>query len=798
MAAGEQTESAAPEALPVDTVFSYADKIAKENGVDPSLVRGIIYAENSGNNGKLPNFFRSDRVSPKGAYGIGQTMTATHRNLITQGKLPSDHSLDSWQGQVEATVAAIKDIQQTHKTTDPTIVAAAYNGGNAAGKNAAAGKYDALPTETVNYLEKLAKMGLTGRTRSGQIGGTQPSQGDVRTVDQMATDAGVPNPQTVPPTQIPNVGITSITTTENPTRPRNAFERGIDALMELTRQNSTILNNLIGEVSVSTEAAALEHEKAAASVEAAGVAQGQAETVKSLIEAAGADTRQRVLRISNMDTRVADNAFSKALADRAVIRTDRERLAAEIDQRKSIGFFDNPLDWLVNQTILPGQIAEHNALARKERDNIDLVTILQNQVKAQENLDMGATADLYLKLGNNVAAAEVAKAQAKAAEFRATSGALRAQKILSIAGLRERQVGLAESALKYGALLEERGDKANLKADEIAQRDDLDKRLKVIGDFVAAPGMNIVSLKGRGKDVQNDWVKRADTLTLGDNLGESMEFIRKYGDIRGMRNQGVAELADLVKATQDEISRRATEIRDTWALKHPDQANKVPKDVEAREQAAQTLQWNWESQRDNNMLLANAGNPYRANHNKQAITWKGNPKNVVYQMAKDAQERGQRIDDKILIGAVSKLVEAGTIQPREAASALQDYYSDVVRKNNTDRSLKVLGLDEQKVYRVRPDPQLRSFDLTNFAEAENFFTQLYTKNITGRGVVVPEGYEYIPYPRSETMEAIFGKVKPGERQEGMIRRKEVTNPAEELSKREKERRGMDITNTPRG
>lgn len=785
---------AAPEgevkSVPTSVVLDYANEAAKKAGISPDLARGIILAENSGGKGGLPQVLRTDRTSPKGATGIGQIMPDTYAALKAQGLLPGDHSMDNWRGQVDATIATIKSMQKQHRTNDPTIIGAAYNGGNAAARNAMAGKFDALHPETIDYLEKLRKFGvIRDANRAGPAGPTatettlpDAAPAEAPTPVSTTNDMGIPDPSGVRDSRPPSVDVVSISggaRVLDPNAPKSVTDRGIEALMQLMRDNSTILNNLVSDITGSVEAAQAAHATAATEVAAAGNATGEAARIKGAIEAAGATTRARILDVANMNTGKADNLFGSAMAERFMLRATREKMRPEIDERMAVGLFDNPLQWLVNQTILPGKINQYNAVAAAERDNIAMVDSMQRQVSVQESIDLGATADLYARQALAVSNASTAEANAKAAEIKAASSAMAAQRTINVANLRERQVSMVESALKWQQLMIEKGDKQQLKADELVERAEINRRLGIVGDMIGVSNVSIDTLKPLGKDAQEMWRNRQGTLTLGDSLGESSEFIRRFGDLNKMRTSGAGEFADMQKAFQTAIDQKANDIRNNWGTVHAGSplASKPPKDTDARLQAAAELQLNWEGQRDNNMLTSDKINPYRINHTKQALEFKGDKSNPIYQMVKDSFDRNQQVTDKILIDATLKLITSNALQPKDAASALSEYYSYAITQNNLGRSLKAIGLEEQTNYKLKPDPKLRAFDATNFVQTENFLTSYAAKKraeAIGFYQFDPENYEIIPYPNPAAG--------------GMLRRKEQpANPSEEMAKRAKER-----------
>lgn len=575
----------------------------------------------------------------------------------------------------------------------------------------------------VETLENQFAEGLrTGDFPAGAVlDPSRSSQGDVRKAEPEnkarfnAANTGDAN--TSKPSA--SIQIENITTSGA----ASPLEAGANALKGFVEQSRDVISDLIRQTTNSTEEATAAHAEAAKSIIAAGASKAGVAIAEGEIEAANALTKQRILKIANLDTRETNNAFAQALAERLQLRTRREAVGAEIDERMAVGLLDNPLQYIVNATILPGRIAEYNALARREGDNIKMFDTLQAEVKAQEGLDLGATADVYTRRAALISNMELSNAQAKAQEIYAGSAALRAQKVLQIANLSNTRINQEELLSKWSVVLADKREANALKEQDRIDREDLNRKLKTIGALIGNNLATVDWLKGQSKDVQEAWKMRAATGTLGDSVAEAVEFVRRFGDLNVMRLQGAGEMADMFKAMSNEINNRAETIQNTWAATHPELASKPPKTAEARYMAAEQLQKEWEGQRDVNMLSASQVNPFKINHKKQYLTYSGDKNNPVYQMVGEAYKAGQLVDDKILLKATEELVLARVLQPREAAAALSEYYNDAIRRNNSDRDIRNMGMEKQENYFVRPpETGVKKFSLTNPVESENYLT----------------------------------------------------------------------------
>jgi hypothetical protein len=767
------------------SVLDYADEVATKMGVDPSLAKSIILAENMGKSGKIPEFLSDNLTSPAGAYGVSQVMKDTHEGLKKQGYLPTDHNLDSWRGQVEAGVAALKAKSKEHRTNDPVVLAAAYNGGNNGAKLAINGEFDKLPPETKDYLNKIriadnyvnsGSAPSTTRPVSASLSSQSPQtpQSSIRSVENQIDPstfafAQTGNPDNSRDTRPPTADLQKMQigrgpeitdANGNPIDESTPQGRALIAITKGVEQNRIILEDLIKQTTNSTEEAASRARGAADALLVAGSFEGMAAEQRGAIEAMQAGMRARSLDIANLNTTKVNNAFANLLAERQSLQQAREPLRDEIDARMSVGFFDNPIEWLVNATVLPGQVNEYNSMVRKENDNVRQLTQLQNDVKAQTEIDLGATADLLLKQGITLKDATVAKARAESEKLRSTASGMIAQKVLNIASLRERVYADEERLERWRATFAEGAQKNALKAEQLADKKEIDRRLDIVGQMIGREGVSVDTLKGQGKAVQEAWMTRADTLRLGDEFPESFEFIRQFGDLNNMRAKGLAEFADMQRAFQQVIDQRATDLKNTWAQAHPELAAKPPSDVQARNLAARQVSAEWVAQKDNDMLASSQYNPYRINHAKGAKVFNENPNNPVYMLVNDAFKNHLNVDDRTLLESTRKLVETGKLQPREASQALYQYYSFMVEKNNNDRSLVMMGLDKETSYKVRMrsvadlplgqvfgQPKTIAFDLLNPTSTENFFTLTKAASVAraqGAGAFDPSTYEIIP------------------------------------------------------
>ena len=136
--------------LPATKYDPYIDMVAREHGVDPSLVKAVALVESG---------FNPKAVSSKGAKGLMQLMPATAKRYGISDLHDPYQSL-------KAGAAHLRDLLDEYDG-NVTLALAAYNAGSGAVK-----RYGGVPAyqETQQYVKKVqAKMGRTPRKNEGRL-----------------------------------------------------------------------------------------------------------------------------------------------------------------------------------------------------------------------------------------------------------------------------------------------------------------------------------------------------------------------------------------------------------------------------------------------------------------------------------------------------------------------------------------------------------------------------------------------------------------------------------------------------
>lgn len=692
----EQAES--PSHVATEEITRYIVEQSSNYGVDPNHAQAIMLAENMGPGGSIPAAIDTRKVSPKGASGIMQVMPATKNSLVEQGHLSSEHTQSgNWKSSVNAGLAALKEIQGRRKTTDPRILAAEYNAGPKGGQMLLDGTPEKLPTETQDYLKKFsfAQGWLQGMDKgTGVARPTRTTQGFKATKD------GVTEGMTV----------TSV--------------QNMEAIEKLLRDNSVFVDQSVRTLTNSMEAEVGAHRVAAESASISGQQAGLAKQLEGTIDAAGAQARARILNILGLDTNKIDNIVVARTAEFQELDASRRRQAAVIDEKTSVGFFDNPLQYIINATQLPGMVDAHNATVRKQNDSLSTLETMQGIAEKQGRIDLAASADQLAAVGVARGNAIVAEGNARAAKLKADAASGTARFTTTIAGLHEKRLDneLRVAVLRKQVESYKEGD--TKKGKEAEDEAKLDADLRRIGNMVGAPNMSLSVLKRMSKKEQDEWLTRVSTNNIGNNLYEALTFL-KPGNLDNMTKSGSAALVESVRDLQQVAVQKAR----MDAAKIRAEGGKVPSEQQLLEQVGRDLESEFFAT-SQDMLLASPYNPYKANHNVMATAWNGDPNNMLFKIVRNGVIKKIKYTDQQLFSTISKLVFDGDMHPTAAAQQMSDYYGAAINRNNGAYSYELLGLPKQTDYSVLPKEVKKSVDLTKPNEIENVLTTIAIRGET--------------------------------------------------------------------
>ena len=699
-----------PAHVATEDVIKYITAQAPTYGVDANHASAILLAENMGPNGAIPTTINTSKVSSAGASGVMQVMPATKASLVAQGHLDEEHSESgNWQSSVNAGLAALKEIQGRVKSKDPNLLAVEYNSGPKGGRLFQAGETNRLPSETINYLKKFS-FAQNWLSKSGGGG-------------RGFADGGTPN-----------------------VRERGSYTTvaGIDAIRETLENNRQWTEEGIRMLTDSREEEAAEHQQAAMQAEKAGQEAGFAKQLEGTVLAASAESRKRILGILNLDTTNVDNAVAQMAASFQALDAERKQKELAINEKMAVGFFDNPLGYLINATQLPGMVEEHNALAKRQNDFTTTLKTMQGIADTQERIDVSASADQIAQLHMHQGNAIVAQANQQASQMRAQAASASARMATGVAALREGQLRAEISVAQLEKIVQgyNEGDENKRKLKE--EEDQLDKDLRRIGALVGAPGMSLTVMKRMPKVEQDKWLQRVAANNIGSTPYDAIQFLTP-GMLTNMRNTGSSALVE----TLGNIRKYLIASAQMEAQKAAATGGKPAPRDELMRSASETLKGELFAQ-STNMLVGPDWSPYRINHGAMAKEWtgvdlRGDPNNIVYKTVKDSYTNGIRLNDAQLYGAIENLVLAGTLTPAQAAQQLADYYTAGIDRNNKVQSFELIGLDKQEDYNMRPKGTKFAINFTNPAALEQILTMKVVRSKTFIGDwELPKGFQLSP------------------------------------------------------
>lgn len=690
-------------------IFAEIDAQAGKFGVNPRTAKSVFLAENSADGSIKKTSYRADAESPAGARGLMQVMPATARGLQKAGFLPPEWKYDpsNLSSSVAAGLAALKEKQgRMNNPDDLAEVASVYNGSSATHKMYKAGNIAGMPAETKQYIEKLRRANMElDRSNStaempsrASIPATSTS-GSVRT----ATRRSVSNPGTLDAFTNSILAMTS---------PGGTFDVTEQVLKDQASARELASGNLVAAIAAQASAAGAE---AMAKASTLGVA---------------AARKMQILRDMNLDPAANNNAMMKAMG---VIQSADTKLATmkpDIDARMAVGFFDNPLEWLVNQTRLPGMVAKYNSTV-DNKNNAAASYKKQAQIAStQAALSSGTEADSIMREGRAIANSAAAKAVADAQRLNIESaGAIGrdAATLLTLEGQRTGLLGQLVNATKQ-SVTESTGMTDRQKSEkEVA--DTLASINKVI---VMAGGEPVSELKFKqmSSDERTGYIKKGSSNSFGKDFSESFAFVYGSGSRSKLAVNGGAGLVTWMDGTNKEAGALTKTENDRADM---ERRKFNPKTVLLENLNA--MQNKYEQEAGTNMRNASKYNPFKIDYVgiSKAPELKSNA------LALWINRYGPRgtepimgtIDEQYIINKFAQSVVEGQMLTADAAKTIADYYQFATKQQARNTNWSLFGLSKpEQTYVVKLDgARANSIDFGDIAQVERTLTVAVSKSI---------------------------------------------------------------------
>lgn len=693
-------------------VYAEIDRQAGNFGVNPSYAKALAAAENTGSGDAVSRTsWSGDAISSAKAKGIMQVLPSTAVGLQKAGLLSADWKSDpdNLSSQVSAGLATIKDMMQRMKNpNDPYELASLYNGGTGAGKNYAAGNISSLPEETKLYLPKVRKALM---------------------------DLGVATPPntTVPSTPQFNSGVSSSGTTRRIVSDPLSMEMFTNQAFDIASPGGEADQNAANVIQQgeARNTAAQQLQKAIAEKGVAAAAEAGAQAT---MDASAAARRAAILTSMNLNPDMVDNAMTRAAG--VINSTDAmlNSLKPDIDKRMSVGFFDNPIEWLINEVRLPGMVSQYNSTVGTQNNAIDTYKNLSSIASTQQTISQAMDADLILRKGVETKAKIAADANAELAKSQEAAAAANSRDTLvlsHLAGTKLDAAGKLVSATKV-TVSESEAAREKLNAQQQLQFD-LDKANNLI-KAAGGDGFSLAAFKSMPAKEREEILTRSSKGVFGKDFGDSFAFQDAVGNRRQMAVNGAAAstvwMDKTTKDAADQVNLAVAQQEKTTGKQMT-----LKQKEEMMPTALNHVQALYENQQQKDMRTASDSNPYKLDYTtiaKEPVL-ANNPLAIFLNKYGPAGSDAafSTVDERHLLDRFAFSVSAGTMPVQDATKAITDFYKVGIQKQAMATAYPLYGLAPAKGYNV-VIPQTSFFstpvvtgtlDLTNPVKVENYLVR---------------------------------------------------------------------------
>lgn len=703
----------------VNQIMQRIDELAPSFGIDPKTAKSIIVAENTSDGRIKRNTFSGSATNENRTMGIGQVIPSTARGLQQAGLLPADWKFDpdNLDSQLSASLAAMKDMRSRMKNPDdPLELGAYYNGGTDTWRAYQAGK--SLNPETTKYLQKqrtfMADNQMTPqqieRAAAGGVGASGPGRPIARSTSS------------------------STSTT------RNVFDD--DALANFNAASGflqTSINDAQSALSDRGGAVAGAGQDLMGSILAAGEAAGASASATAMMKAAGEARRAALLTRANLNPEQTDNRMDQALRvlDETSVMLEQKR--PEIDARMSVGFFDNPLAFIVNQVRLPGMISEYNGLVGVQKDALQKFDAAASIANTSINMSQAIDADKTLQAGAALANAERSKADMQAKQVnlqlqqKSAADALQAVQLAGMA---------TDNTLKQLMLT---------KQIEAQRQGESEAEARAKGEQAALSEFNMMVKAAGGQGIAYDRFKqltpkaREEILSrnssgkFGSNIVEAMQFVNKYGNWDSMATNGQLAVRTWVNDTAIQVN-KDLEAEKTKAMASGGAKTFNPDKVEA--QLFEAAAARYQNAAVANMRGESDANPYKINYKTFIRDPKYQDNSFVQMMAKygpdGVEKQFANYDEQAFLQraiTVARLSGDPASATKKLAADISSFYKAASKEQQSITKPQMFGLQTpSKTYPVALPAYSKSalpkiVDLGDSSQVENFLTRQVAREI---------------------------------------------------------------------
>ena len=703
----------------LNEVLAEIDRQAAEFGVNPRLAKAIVVAENTESGSlKQKTVYRGDAVSHAGASGVMQVMPATARGLKAAGFLPAtwEHDPSNLSSQVQAGLAAIKEkMGRVRNPEDLDEIASIYNGSSATHRAYREGRLGSIPVETKNYGQKLRRADM-------ELGGTSGNNPSAFT----ANSSGGSSPAA---TTMQSGRTSSTRTTFTDPLQYDAFMSDIGAAVQPGGSYDLTKHTL----QKTAEARDLLNAQLIETISQKATAAGEVAVAEASRDAAAAARKSQILRVTNLHPDVVGNQLEQAMS--AINATDQslEPMSQEIDARMSVGIFDNPIEWLINQVRLPGMVGQYNALAEKQNFAIKSFKRNSELASTQQTLSTAIDADVLTARGAATAKLRAAEAAAEAAKLGMDNASAQQRDALTMQQLTGQKLQLQGAALdKTKQTISERAGETEKQTALQLEKQEVDSVNKIL---TAAGGNPISTLRGLPTSKVEVLRSAATSGRFGKDFAESFDLIDNDGNINKIAETGGAAISHWVRGTAAAAS--------TGLKEKMNAAIAMGGKFDAKKEKAANinqLQDKYSIEAASDMRTASPFNPLRLDYTAAAKIPALATNSVTAWVSKYGPDGSEplmaKIDEKYLLDRFAKAVEAKRITEQRAAVEIANFYKVATAEQAAKTKYTLFGLNKpEKTYPIMLEGMKKPLDLGDPLQVERHLVTLVAREATRKMIM---------------------------------------------------------------
>ena len=428
-----------------------------------------------------------------------------------------------------------------------------------------------------------------------------------------------------------------------------------------------------------------------------------------------------------------------------------------IHSKESVGFFDNPLEYIVNQLTLGTDYEAYNYHAQKynvaEKTMADLTALTDSTVKAQNAIAETKTAATVQATADLAAA----NATAASAKIRQENMLYNVQGLESVQRLNQQQLNnlhmaqtaivqsehleiakqsLVENRKMHELALEERAQKLE---ERRANKEEVDQVGATINKGRAALGLPEIPV---GKAMQ--------MMKMGGDLGEQIKRQYTTGAMsdalgRPMIAETPATAARTIIASQAPLSPTMSTVKKLLTTVYSDAATgkldkKIdPKNIEQVTTAANTKIVQMAAAMETVIKSGDENNIYKAPDLKSISGSKAIQDSVLYQkVLKPAIDAGGllKTDPDLILALATAAHKKGDITYNDAVTGVTQLFTVATKINNEAANYIGVGLKPQVTYNAEvqlPNSMSTTVDLTNSTRVGNIISKKLAGNVLGGG-----------------------------------------------------------------